>query len=120
MMTQESGKKINHFKYKSLSEEVIRTIEVKKENLQKLKYSKSNIQVALDLCLDIKNEVKKLEVSDDLEINRFNRNWKLSIDKFGHLTLDDEEFDDTPAYWDDAVKEMIFDIDSLLRYLKKK
>ncbi len=100
--------------------EAIKIIEKKRDELKQLKYSRSNITLAIDICLDIKNQVSKIEGKNDYDLRRFVRNWKLSIDNFQHLTLEEEEYRDTPAYWEDAVKEMVFDVNGLLRHLKRE
>ncbi len=103
-----------------MNQEVVEIIEQKRDELKQMEYSRSNISLAIDICLDIRNQVNKLKPENDSELRRFIRNWKLSTDKFQHLTSNEEEFDDTPAYWEDAVKEMVFDVNGLLRHLTKK
>ena len=65
------------------------------------------------------NKVDELVVDDANRISIFLRNWKLSIDNFGGLLEDEEELGDISDFWQDAKKEMEFDVNGLIRYLKR-
>ncbi|AUC81796.1 hypothetical protein [Lacinutrix sp. Bg11-31] len=97
---------------------IISVLESKVDLLKSLSYSKLNIQKAIDLSLEVKIEVDKLKDYDNYEIQFFIRNWRDSIDNFGALTIDNEEHDDVNNYWDDAIKQILFDIDIFIIYLK--
>lgn len=99
---------------------LVKSIESKVQELKKLYYSKSNIQVAVDLCLDIKNDIMEIGQVNDFEMHMFIKNWKISIDNFAGLLLDDEELKDTPTFWQDAIEEMEFDVNNILRHVKNK
>lgn len=97
---------------------VLEFLENKIEEIKVLEYSKANIQKIIDLCLDIRNEVEKIDNS--FERNKFIKSdLRQSTNPFVFLLKNDDHGDDVDKYWNDHKGELIFDLKGILRHLKK-
>lgn len=99
--------------------ELIGFLETKILEIKELEYSKNNIQVVIDICLDIRNEVdKKTDIPEKTRFMKFD--LRLSTKPFVFLLSNkDEQKDNIDKYWNDNIGELLFDLKGLIGHLKR-
>lgn len=96
---------------------IIKILNEKLDEINKLSFSKNDILKIVDICLDIRIEVEKLEI--DAEIEHFiDTDLRLSMNPFANLLENERDvFNDDEKYWEDAKEELVYDINTLIRYI---
>ena len=98
---------------------IVKFLKNKTEEIKALEYSKPNIQRIIDICLDIRNEVNKVE-SFDGKRKFINFDLRLSTEPFMFLMSHDDHSDDVDKYWNDHKDELIFDLKILIRQIGRQ
>ena len=101
---------------------IIEFLKQKKQEIIDLNYSNSNIEKMTDICLDVRSSVDKLE-KDKTLIKFIDFDLRLSINPFAFLLEKDEQSideNDTIIFWEDAKKELIYDLSNIISNLEKK